>query len=209
MRASRLLRLLLLLQNRGRLTCAELSEELEVARRTVLRDVDALTEAGLPVVVTRGARGGIELGFNYRTRLTGLSSEEAEALGVILGAHPAVLDAIGLGAAANAARSKLLESLPDGVREKAAASQRHFRTEREPPPEFDPRHVPLAMAIRERRKVRLTTRRGRTRTVHPIALVLDQQGWRVDDALDPSTPVRLEECGDLNISALRFDARPT
>lgn len=203
MRASRLLRLLLLLQNRGRLTCAELSEELEVARRTVLRDVDALTEAGLPVVVTRGARGGIELGFNYRTRLTGLSSEEAEALGVILGAQPVVLEAIGLGPAAHAARSKLLESLPDGVREKAIASQRLFRTERDPPPEFDPRFMPLAKAIREGRIVRIK-RRGRTRTVHPLALVLDEEGWRIDDALDPSTPLRLGECGDLNISALKF-----
>ena len=84
MRASRLLQILLLLQNRGRLTTATLARELEVNRRTVLRDVDALTEAGLPVIVHRGQRGGIELGFNYRTRLTGLSADEAEALGVLL-----------------------------------------------------------------------------------------------------------------------------
>jgi predicted DNA-binding transcriptional regulator YafY len=75
MRASRLLRLLLLLQNRGRLTCATLARELEVTRRTVLRDVDALTEAGLPIIVLRGPQGGIELGFNYRTRLVGLAAD--------------------------------------------------------------------------------------------------------------------------------------
>ncbi len=83
MRASRLLQMLLLLQNRGRMTAQDLSRELEVAPRTILRDVDALTEAGLPVVVQAGYRGGISLGFDYRTRLTGLSTDEAEALGAL------------------------------------------------------------------------------------------------------------------------------
>ncbi len=204
MRASRLLRLLLLLQNRGRLTCAQLAADLEVARRTVLRDVDALTEAGLPVVVTRGARGGVELGFNYRTRLTGLLPTEAEALGILLGARPAVLDAIGLGDAGHAACSKLLESLPDGVREKAIAAQQRFRSAPELPPPFDPRVAPLAKAIREQRRVRVSGLRGASRTVHPVGLVLDRDGWRVEDALNRAAPVRLDRCGDINISALRF-----
>lgn len=73
MRAARLLQLLLLLQNRGRLTSAQLASELEVSCRTILRDVDAMTEAGLPIIVYQGNQGGIELGFNYRTRLTGLA----------------------------------------------------------------------------------------------------------------------------------------
>lgn len=130
MRASRLLRVLLLLQNRGRLTCGELARELEVTRRTVLRDVDALTEAGLPVVVTRGPKGGVELGFNYRSRLTGLSQQEADALGILLGTPSVLADSLGLGAAVRAARTKLLESLPDGVREAAMLSQRRFRSGR-------------------------------------------------------------------------------
>lgn len=201
-RASRLLRMLLLLQNRGRLTCSQLAGELEVARRTVLRDLDALTEAGLPVVVTRGARGGVELGFNYRSRLTGLSAAEAEALGVILSARPVMLDAVELAHAAQAARSKLLESLPDGVRERAAAASARFRTEVVPPGELDPRLAPLAKAIREKRKVRVRGRGGTTRTIHPVALVLGASGWRVEDAL--GAPVPLASCGDINISALRF-----
>ena len=64
MRAARLLQLLLLLQNRGRLTSAQLASELEVSSRTILRDVDAMTEAGLPIIVYQGNQGGIELGFN-------------------------------------------------------------------------------------------------------------------------------------------------
>ena len=63
MRASRLLQILLLLENRGRMTSSRLADELEVTPRTILRDVDALTEAGLPMVVDAGYRGGIELGF--------------------------------------------------------------------------------------------------------------------------------------------------
>ncbi len=69
MRASRLLLMLLLVQNRGRMTSVELAAELEVSQRTVLRDVEALSEAGLPMIVRAGRGGGIELGFNHRTRL--------------------------------------------------------------------------------------------------------------------------------------------
>jgi predicted DNA-binding transcriptional regulator YafY len=206
MRASRLLRMLLLLQNRGRLTCAQLASDLEVTRRTVLRDVDALSEAGLPIVVLRGARGGIELGFHYRSRLTGLSSAEAEALGLILSAPMAALDAVGLSAAGKAARTKLLESLPDGVRETAALAQQRFRIEPGDGPPEDPRVAPLARAVRERRIVRIQARSRAARTLHPIALVLGSKGWLVDDALAPGHLVPLAECGDINISALRFSA---
>jgi predicted DNA-binding transcriptional regulator YafY len=85
MRASRLL------QNRGRLTAPALARELEVDPRTILRDVDAMSQAGLPILTHRGAMGGIELGFNYRTRLTGLAEDEAEALAIWLAAPPAVI----------------------------------------------------------------------------------------------------------------------
>ena len=120
MRATRLLQILLLLQNRGRLTCGTLAKELEVTRRTILRDVDALTEAGLPVVVIRGNQGGIELGFNYRTRLTGLAADEAEALAVLLAQPAPGLDQLGMRPAADRAVAKLVEALPDGVRNRIA-----------------------------------------------------------------------------------------
>ncbi len=206
MRASRLLRLLLLLQNRGRLTSAQLATELEVARRTVLRDVDALTEAGLPVVVSRGVRGGIELGFNYRSRLTGLTAAEAEALGVLLGAPLPALEQIGLGPAGRAARTKLLESLPDGVRETAQRAQRQFRVAPRRSAEDDPRVAALAEAVRERRKVRIRARSRTPRLIHPVALTLGARGWSIDDALAPGEPIPLDACDDINISALRFEA---
>ncbi len=204
MRASRLLRVLLLLQNRGRLTCAQLASELEVTRRTVLRDVEALSEAGLPMVVHRGARGGIELGFDYRSRLTGLSASEAEALGLILGAPVPMLDAVGLGAAGRAARTKLLESLPDGVRETAMVAQQRFRMEAAAADAPDPRIAPLALAVREGRQVRIRAHTPTARTLHPVALIFGPEGWLLDDALAPGQPVPLDDCGDLNISALSF-----
>ena len=128
MRASRLLQILLLLQNRGRMTSVQLGQELGVTPRTILRDVDAMTEAGLPIVVHQGHRGGIELGSTYRTRLTGLSADEAEALGVILAAPNPAIDALGLAPAARRAATKLVESFPDTVRRRIADAQDRFPT---------------------------------------------------------------------------------
>jgi predicted DNA-binding transcriptional regulator YafY len=203
-RASRLLQLLLLLQNRGKQTCAQLSAELEVTRRTVLRDLEALAEAGLPVVVHRGARGGVELGFNYRTRLTGLAVEEAEALGVLL-SHPVpALAAIGLEDAARRARAKLLESLPDGVRETALAAGRQFKVLPSRAPAEDERVLALATAVRQGRVVRIRATGAAPRAIHPLALVCGPRGWAVVDALAPERPIPLAECEDLNVSARSF-----
>ena len=208
MRASRLLQLLLLLQNRGRMNCAQLAAELEVNRRTVLRDLEALGEAGLPVVVHRGARGGVELGFNYRTRLTGLSVEEAEALGVIL-SHPIpALAAIGLDDAARRARAKLLESLPDGVRETAMRSSQQVRFVPKHVSTGDERVLALAKAIRQGQRVRIRATSAAPRTLHPIALVHGARGWAFIDELDPKRPIALRDCEDLNISATRFRDAP-
>jgi len=203
-RASRLLQLLLLLQNRGRQTCAQLSAELEVTRRTVLRDLEALTEAGLPVVVHRGSKGGVELGFNYRTRLTGLSLDEAEALGVLLALPVPALEDVGLAEAARRARSKLLESLPDGVRETAmrAGRQLQFKAGRKKPD--DERVLALATAVREGKRVRIDATGKTPRTIHPVALVCGPRGWAVVDGLSPKRPIALRDCGDVNISAQSF-----
>ncbi|MEZ5093424.1 helix-turn-helix transcriptional regulator [Nocardioides sp.] len=202
MRASRLLLMLLLVQNRGRMTAQQLAEELEVSKRTILRDVDALAEAGLPMVVRPGRGGGIELGFNYRTRLTGLAADEAEALGVLLGRPTPELVALGLESAAARARTKIVESLPDSRRRMVRQATARFRLEPEPP-DSDERVPALAAAVRRRQVVRIGARDPAPRTVHPTGLVCRATGWHLVDGLtDEEVPVA--GCGTINISSHRF-----
>lgn len=117
MRAARLLQMLLLLQQNGRLTSAFLANELEVSPRTIWRDLDALTEAGIPVIAHRGNTGGISLAFNFRTRLTGLGREEARALSLMLARSNPAAEQLGLGPALASLKLKLLESLPAQIKE--------------------------------------------------------------------------------------------
>ena len=201
MRASRLLHILLLLQNRGRLTAGALAEELEVAHRTVLRDMDALTEAGLPIIAYQGNQGGFELGFSYRTRLTGLAADEAEALAVLLDAPSPRLGELGMADAARRAISKLKESLPDPVRAKVKAASAQFRAGAALPDADDPRIPALADAIRLGRRVRLDARSSVPRTVDPVALIHDAEGWSVVDG--PSAErIAISEWRDINVSGL-------
>ncbi len=208
MRASRLLQILLILQNRGRMTSSGLARELEVTPRTILRDVDALTEAGLPMVVQAGYRGGIELGFNYRTRLTGLAADEAEALGVLLARPVTDLAPLGMAEAAARACRKLMESFPDPVRARATEAGRRFRfTSAIGATADDPRLAALATAVRERRVVRIQAYQRHERVVHPVALVCSATRWIVEDDLLPDAPVPLDACGDINVSSKTFAAR--
>ncbi|WP_373636746.1 helix-turn-helix transcriptional regulator [Yoonia sp. BS5-3] len=202
MRAARLLQILLILQNRGRQTSAELAHELEVTPRTILRDVDAMTEAGLPIIVYQGNRGGIELGFNYRTRLTGLAQDEAQALGLILNAENPMIAALGLAGAAAQARTKLVESFPDKTREHVKRMMAQFRMVT-PAPDEDPRVKALAMAVQTRRQTRIGFTTQAEQLIHPIAMTLNGFDWQVKDARSGGW-IRRENWGRVNISAKRF-----
>lgn len=118
MRADRLLSIIWLLRAHGGLSAAELAERLEVSRRTVLRDVDALSAAGVPVYCERGPRGGVRLLPGYRTDVTGLSSEESRAL--FAGVTTWGADSLGLGDALASALRKLLAAVPETHRDQSA-----------------------------------------------------------------------------------------
>src|SRR5678816_2216696 len=126
MRARRLLSILILLQLRGRLTAETLAKEFEVSVRTIYRDIDQLSAAGVPVYADRGRSGGFALLDGYRTKLTGLTPAESDAL--VLAGVGAAADDLGMGADLAAAQLKLLASLPPdaGARAGRVAARFHL-----------------------------------------------------------------------------------
>ncbi|MBO4207788.1 helix-turn-helix transcriptional regulator [Micromonospora echinofusca] len=181
MRASRLISLLLLLQSRGTMTAADLAAELEVSERTVYRDVLALSAAGIPVYADRGRTGGYRLLGGYRTRLTGLSRAEAEAL--FLAGLPGPAGDMGLAEAVTAARLKVLAALPPALRDASTRTGQRFHLDvpgwfesADPPPLL----AELARAVWQDRTVGLRYRRRDrevTRSVQPYGLVLKNGIW--------------------------------
>ncbi len=113
MQSSRLLSILLRLQAEGRVSAHSLAETFEVSVRTIYRDIDALSAAGVPVYAERGRNGGFQLQGGYRTRLTGLDRQEA--LNLFLAGAPLAAEQLGLGAAFETMRMKLLAALPDAT----------------------------------------------------------------------------------------------
>ncbi|GAA4103436.1 helix-turn-helix transcriptional regulator [Nonomuraea soli] len=120
MRADRLVSLVLLLRQHGRLSAVALARELEVSTRTVLRDIEALSAAGVPVYAERGRHGGFALLPGFRTELTGLNHDEALAL-LVAGSRPGA-QAFGLGSALASAMLKVVDALPESYRDTAAGA---------------------------------------------------------------------------------------
>ncbi|MEV0237242.1 YafY family protein [Nonomuraea sp. NPDC050786] len=182
MRASRLLSLLLLLQTRGRMTAPELAAELEVSVRTVYRDVEALSAAGVPVYADRGPAGGYQLLDGYRTRLNGLTAEEASSL--FLAGLPGPAAELGLAEVAATAELKLLAALPPEPRSHASRMRERFLLD---VPSWyrsadDVPHLSeVAEAVWDQRPLHMTYRRwGQQeidRVVHPYGLVLKGGSW--------------------------------
>lgn len=127
MRASRLLAILILLQTRQRLTAEALAQEFEVSVRTIYRDIDALSMAGVPVYGDRGPGGGFALLDGYRTRLTGLADDEAAALA--LAGVPSAAEAAGLGASLRDAFGKVLVALPGAAAARAGQAAARFHVD--------------------------------------------------------------------------------
>ncbi|RAG82861.1 transcriptional regulator [Streptacidiphilus pinicola] len=193
MRADRLISLLLLLQNRGRMTALQLAEELEVSVRTVYRDVEALGAAGVPIVAEPGHAGGYRLIDGYRTRLTGLTADEAQA--AFLAALPGPAAELGLGAAVAAARLKLRAALPDALREHVDLIQERFLLDAPGwyggPAEETSHLSAVAAAVWERRVVAVRYRRWKAptevdRRLEPYGLVLKAGRWYLVAACEGS-----------------------
>ena len=124
MRADRLLSILMLLQTKGRMTAHDLAEQLEVSERTIYRDLEALSIAGVPLYTERGPRGGCALVDGYQTRLTGLTETEVQALFLLNIAGP--LADLGLGRALDDAMLKLTAALPVASRAYAELVRQRF-----------------------------------------------------------------------------------
>ncbi|MEW2284290.1 WYL domain-containing protein [Streptomyces sp. NPDC047841] len=181
MRAARLIKMVLLLQSRPAMTAAELARELEVSERTVTRDAQALSEAGVPVYADRGRAGGYRLVGGYRTRLTGLARGEAEAL--FLSGVPGALREMGLQDAASAARLKVSAALLPSLRDAPDTAAQRFHLDapawfREP---GTPAWLPvIAEAVWDDRRVDAGYRRGDgtvERRLEPYGLVLKAGVW--------------------------------
>jgi predicted DNA-binding transcriptional regulator YafY len=188
MRASRLVNLLLLLQSRGGMTAAELARELEVSVRTVHRDVEELSAAGVPIFAERGPTGGIRLVDGYRTRLTGMTADEAEALFLSGLSGPAAQ--LGLGTVVAAAQLKVMAALPPELRSRASRIVQRFHLDAAgwfQANEEVPHLATLSTAVWEGRCVSIDYDRGDEvvpRTLGPLGLVLKGGIWYVVASID-------------------------
>jgi predicted DNA-binding transcriptional regulator YafY len=181
MKASRLLSILMLLQTHGRLTAGALAAEMEVSVRTILRDIDQLSAAGVPLYGDRGRNGGFQLRTGWSTALTGMTEPEAQAL--LLAGLPGPATELGLGTAAASARLKLVASLPSEWR--AQAERVGARLHIDPidwyRAEDTPRHLrEMADAVWQARRVRVhydSWRGAVWRELEPLGLVLKAGAW--------------------------------
>ena len=190
MRADRLLSIVLLLQVHHRLTSKSLANRLEVSERTIHRDMEALSGAGIPVIADRGATGGWSLLSDYRTTLTGLNESEVQSL--FLTQPTKVLADLNLERAAEGALLKLLASVPTSYRNSVERARNRIFVDvtgwarRE-------EAVPLLPVLQEsiwlERQLSITYERGPgcdsvTRQLSPLGLVAKGSAWYLVASID-------------------------
>jgi predicted DNA-binding transcriptional regulator YafY len=214
MRASRLLTILMTLQARGPVTAQDLATGCEVSLRTIYRDIDALSAAGVPVYSDRGAAGGYRLLDGYRTRLNGLSADEVSAL--FLSGLPGPAAALGLGSAMLAAQLKLAVALPQDLRATADRMRQCFHLDA--PGWFhaaeDPEHLQrVASAIWQERQIEIryqSWKAEKQRRLTPLGIVLKSGAWYLIGAPAGEAPrtYRVARIRDLTILPDRFTRPP-
>jgi predicted DNA-binding transcriptional regulator YafY len=183
MRASRLLTILMILQTRGRTSAETLAEELEVSVRTVYRDIDQLSAAGVPVYAETGRNGGFALLDGWKTRLNGLTAPEARAL--FFSGLPGPAGELGLGDEAAAAELKLLAALPADWQAEARRMSSRFHLD--PRGWFQPGYKPeflkvVAEAVWSETRLSMryqSWKEVRDRVIEPLGLVLKGGVWYV------------------------------
>lgn len=182
MRADRLLQIMLLLQSHGCITSKALAAKLEVSERTIIRDMEALSAAGIPVYAERGAHGGWKLTEGYKTNWAGLNREEIISL-LASKPHRNISD-LGWSPNFEAALLKLLASLSPTLRNDVSFIQERLYVDREgwhPTGEDVPLLPLIQEAVWAGRQLRIEydSNSGSTgpRTVHPIGLVLKGSLW--------------------------------
>ena len=212
MRASRLVELLIRLQLRGGASATELAAALEVSVRTVYRDVEALSAAGVPIYTETGRNGGIRIDPAYR--IAGLPRLDlAEARGVLFAIVPALADQLGFDATAAdrtllPAMERSTETAARVVRDRLLVEPTHwFR-----PPDNAPALADIAQAVWESREVTLTYR-GTDVSVQPLGLILKGATWYLlgrvrSDAENPYPLFRLSRVGAVALREIRFDRPP-
>ena len=210
MRASRLLSILILLQLRGRMTAEALAAEFEVSLRTIYRDIDQLSAAGVPVYADRGPGGGFALLEGYRTKLTGLTAQEAEALS--FAGLPGPAADLGLGEALSAARLKLLAAMPASLGESAGRMGERFHLD---PTDWYHRAVAppylgaVAQAVWSGHRLRLRYESWSAtvqRVVNPLGLVLKAGEWYlVADVAGARRTYRIAKILELALLDERFE----
>ncbi|MCM3080693.1 helix-turn-helix transcriptional regulator [Brevibacillus invocatus] len=181
MRADRLLSILLLLQNQGKMTTKQLADKLEVSERTIHRDMEALSAAGVPIFAERGTYGGWQLTDGYQTDLTGLKASEITSL--LLGSPSTLLGDLGMREHFEAALQKLLAASPAALRQDAEYVRQRIHIDGagwHQSNESIPFFPAIQDAVWQEKQLLIQYRRTNDiveRTISPLGLVAKRSTW--------------------------------